>query len=293
MKDHILRNQIQSLNGGPQIKLFELRQELEREISKILDLDNFLSVKCKLLEPERTSAGFQPIKCKTFDNLDLYLRVTMENQLKQMCAMMIKSLYSIDTVFYDVSIGANFQKEINTLEFIAIDKDMNYLTEFIKKINKLMTCLIEKYGFTDIQLPPHIDICEFKETDGNTSFINDKFQNNIVLNVPVESPFIKWDPEIGRTETRWYVNGQMVGHGYEDETDYEKIKEVLDAQKQALNIQQANEMDYINWGMPRTVSWGMGVDLLTARYLSKPLTDITNPLGINYKRRTRNGTKNS
>ena len=288
MQDNILKNQIEALNGGKQINLFELRQELEQKISTILDLDNFQKVKCKIMEEERTSAGFKPIKCKTFDNLDLYLRVTMENQLKQICSIILKSIYSIDTVFYDVSPSANFQKEINTLELVTIHKDINYLIEFIKKINQLMILLKEKYELNSIQLPPTLDICDYKETDGNVNFVNSKFKNNIVLNVPVESPFIKYNPEIGRTETRWYVNGQMVGHGYEDEINYEKIKEVLDKQKNELNIKIANEMEYIKWGMPNTISYGMGIDLLIKKYYDiDKFINVTNSMGINYTKKLR------
>lgn len=275
-----------ALNGGDQLKVFRLKNELICGISALLDKDGFESVKCQVLEPERTGSAVPVFETKTrFGDEQLYLRITPENQLKQTAAMLLQSVYTIDHVFYNKHADAKHQPEFCTLEFVALDYSKQELLRFITRLSQISHDLCAKYNFETDQ-PKIPDIVDYSDLDRmNIKYQRriPEFKNTILTNVPVNSPFVRSNLNGVRTETRWYLNGSLTAHGYEDEVDPQKIQQALEKQKEENNCGDVNEMHYFKWGLPKSVSFGLGIDAMVCRYLNlEHMTLVTNPLGINY-----------
>ena len=59
--------------------------------------------------------------------------------------------------------------------------------------------------------------------------------------------------------------------------------EALKIQKRHNNLDGVNEMPYFKWGLPKTISFGLGIDAMICRYLNlERMSMASNPLGINY-----------
>ena len=168
---------------------------------------------------------------------------------------------------------------------MGVDYTKQELLRLITRISKVSYDLCEKYGFeTDMPREPEIiDYSDLESLNIKYQRRIPEFKNTILLNVPVNSPFIRCDEKGMRTETRWYLNGSLTAHGYDDEVNPDKINEALQKQKQDNQCDNVNEMHYFNWGLPKSVSFGLGVDALVCRYLNlQHMSLACNPLGINY-----------
>ena len=275
-----------ALNGGDQLKVFRLKNELIRGMSTLLDQDGFESVKCQVLEPERTGSAIPVFETKThFGNEPLYLRITPENQLKQTAAMLLKSVYTVDHVFYNKHADARHQPEFCTLEFVALEYSKQELLRFITRLSQISHDLCAKYGYQTekSKIPEIVDYTDLERMNIKYQRRIPEFENTILTNVPVNNPFVRSNLNGVRTETRWYLNGCLTAHGYEDEVDPQKIQQALEKQKEENHCDNVNEMHYFKWGLPKSVSFGLGIDALVCRYLNlEHMTLATNPLGINY-----------
>ena len=73
----------------------------------------------------------------------------------------------------------------------------------------------------------------------------------------------------------------MLGHGYKDEFNYDSLLSAVEIQKKELNLTDCNKMDYMNYGIPRTFSFGLGIDQLLYRFYNlEHIISISNPLGV-------------
>ena len=284
--------QINARNAGVQVKVYRLKNDLIRELSRILDEDGFEQVKCHVLEKERTASAIPPfITYEKSNTKPIYLRITPENQLKQTSAILLKSVYTIDSVFFNKDPGAKHQPEMCTLEFVALDYTEQEILAFMIKVNTIMNRLAKKYGFdTDnVDVPRVVDYNDLESLHIKYDRRIPEFRNTILINAPVNSPFVKVNSNGMRTEIKWYINGSLTGHGYSDETDCQQIKISLEQQKIANNLEQINEMSYFEWGLPKSVSFGLGIDALVYRYLNlEHMALASNPLGINYVNHRKN-----
>jgi hypothetical protein len=275
--------QINSRNAGKQIKLWRCQYEFKNRVVALLQSDNFLEYKCKSIEEKRTSAIRKPLSvCGENASKDLYLRITMENQLKQACSILLNSVYCLDNVFYDKMITSNVDREVCILEFVSLEYNSDDIIRFIKNLDSILRTLsndlgLENFGYS---VPNNLQIIDFNEL--NTNCINySKFKNAIITNVPANSPFIKINTSGERTETQWVVRGKMLGHGYKDEFNYTSLLSAVKIQKKELNLTDCNKMDYMNYGIPRTFSFGLGIDQLLYRFYNlEHIISISNPLGI-------------
>jgi hypothetical protein len=275
--------QVNSRNAGKQIKLWKCQYAFKNAITDLLKLDNFLEYKCKYIEEKRTSAIRKPLSvCGENISKDLYLRITMENQLKQACSILLNSVYCLDNVFYDKLITPNIDREVCILEFVSLEYDLDDILRFIKNLDSILRTLFNDLGLENFgySVPENLQIIDFKEL--NTNCINySKFKNTIITNVPASSPFIEINASGERTETQWIVRGKMLGHGYKDEFNYTSLLSAVEIQKKELNLTDCNKMDYMNYGIPRTFSFGLGIDQLLYRFYNlEHIISISNPLGI-------------
>ena len=206
----------------------------------------------------------------------------MENQLKQACAILLNSVYSLDTVFYDKFVNSNVDREVCILEFVSLEYDYSDLLRFIESLDSVLRTLfielnLDAFGYS---VPDTLQILDFNEFS-NDHVDYSELDNAIITNVPVNSPFIDLDSNGNRKEIQWIVRGKMLGHGYKDEFDFNALIPTVETQMKQLNLTDCNKMDYMNYGIPRTFSFGLGIDQLLYRFYNlEHIINISNPLGI-------------
>lgn len=270
-------------NNGKQIRLYYGKLFALSSIKKLLVSKDFLEIKCKSIEEKRTSAKRQPLEVTSI-HLDspLFLRITMENELKQTCAILLQSVFSIDNVFYDKMVTANVDREVCVLELVSIKHSTKDLIQLIVNIDTILREIFFRLKLSDFGyvLPDNITVIDYSELiDKNIDYT--KFQNTVMLNVPVSSPFIKQDESGLRTEFQWIVRGKMLAHGYDDEFEYKNLLTAVNCQKMHLGLDDCNQMEYMKYAVPRTTSLGLGVDQLLYRFWNlEHIINISNPLGI-------------
>lgn len=273
-------NQIQydAKNAGKQLFLLRGKLQILNSIKKILTSNNFLEINCKVIEEKRTSAKRQPLVISSIhNNAPLYLRITMENQLKQYCATLLNSVFSIDNVFYDKAITANVDREVCILELVSIEHSIDDLILFIVQIDNILRTTfaelnLDTFGY---KLPKDIEIIEY------ANLKDQDLENTLLKNVPIESPFVRQSSSGKRTEFQWFVRGKMLAHGYEDEFDYDNLLRAVINQKEALGLSECNQMDYMKYAVPQTTSLGLGIDQLIYRFWNiEHIINISNPIGI-------------
>lgn len=269
--------------GGKQISLWKCKENFKKFIKNSLNANHFIEIGCKSIELKRTSAARKPLHV-TGENTDqdLFLRITMENQLKQACSILLNSVYSIDNVFYDKSVTGNVDRELTILEFVSLEFDSNDIVEFIKTIECNLQTLYTELNLENLgySLPSSLKIIDYNELPiGNINY--ESFSNTVIKNVPVDSPFVEKDSSGKRNEIQWIVRGKMIAHGYKDETCYSSLLSTVKKQKEQLGITNCNEMDYITYAIPQTYSFGLGIDQLLRKFYNlENLVSISNPLGF-------------
>ena len=270
-------------NAGKQIRLYYGKLSALTSIKNLLVSKDFLEIKCKCIEEKRTSAKRQPLEVSSIhQDYPLFLRITMENELKQTCAILLQSVFSIDNVFYDKIVTANADREVCILELVSIKHSTQELIQLIINIDTILREIFSRLQLSDFGylLPSDITVIDYSELV-NKNIDYSKFQNTVISNVPVLSPFIKQDKFGLRTEFQWIVRGKMLAHGYDDEFEYQNLLSAVNYQKQQLGLDDCNQMEYMKYAIPRTTSLGLGFDQLLYRFWNlEHILNIFNPLGI-------------
>lgn len=271
-------------NGGKQISLFLARNSLIDSIKSFLRNMGYIEVPCKSIETKRTSAKRNPLKVTSLHQSEpMYLRITMENQLKQAASVLLHSVFSVDNVYYDKGSTPNADKEVLIMELVSVNQTTDDLIKFISDLDNTLREIFCSFNLSDFgyTLPNSMNIlnCNGKMPDDISIF-----QNTILTNVPVDSPFIKADNMGKRLEFQWIVRGKMIAHGYNDEFNYSNLLTAVEQQMHSLNLQDCNKMDYTRYGLPITTSLGLGIDILLKYFFNiEYLVNISNPLGFDYK----------
>ena len=270
-------------NSGKQIKLLQGKIRVLKLVKELLVNNGFLEIPCKCIEEKRTSAKRQPLTVSSIHNKkNLYLRITMENQLKQYCAILLNSVFSIDNVFYDKAVNANVDREVCILELISIEHTLDELVNLIVTIDNILRNIFVELNLInfDYSLPPEIEIIDYSNlNDGKIDYSS--FENTIIKHIPVNSPFVR-ESDFGiKTEFQWIVRGKMLAHGYEDEFEYDNLLKAVKIQETNLGLDNCNHMDYMKYAIPRTTSLGLGFDQLLYRFWNlEHIINISNPIGL-------------
>ncbi len=289
--DYRQREYLDARNGGFQIQILKYKRELINRIREILNSLGYLEATGLINTVEYYANGSnvrEAVIENRKNNVPRYLRITLENQLKQMTALTLHSTYAIDKVFRNMGEDSSHINEFLMLELVSISNDLNKLTDFVKQIDNLSKELAEKYKI--IISDKKLKIIDYKDiVDSKTEYeqLKKEFVNTIVLNFPCNSPFIKKDECDGlRKEVRWYVNGHFVSHYYSDENNMKNIDEVLEAQKLLGN--NINPLSYFEWGLPSTVSLGLSIDRWLQMLLDfENIVSVANPIGLDYPQKRR------
>lgn len=270
-------------NSGKQLQLFYGKLQVLNSIKKLLTSNHFLEVNCKIIEEKRTSAKRQPLTVTSIHkSIPLYLRITMENQLKQYCAVLLHSVFSIDNVFYDKAVTANVDQEVCILELVSIEHSVDELINLIVQIDNILRSTFFELHLMDFgySTPTNIEIIEYADLEDNNIEYS-AYQNTLIKHVPVNSPFVRQSDFGFRTEFQWIVRGKMLAHGYEDEFNYDNLLKSVNNQKKELGLDNCNQMDYMRYAIPRTTSLGLGFDQLLYRFWNlEHIINISNPIGI-------------
>lgn len=219
----------------------------------------------------------------------MYMRVTLENQLKQMVSILLKSVYSIDKVYRNMGEDSGHINEFLMFEFVSLNYSIDDIIQFVLSLDKEARSLINNYNLNINTLPKDIEIIKYEDLikKGFLEFsqIQKELSNTLILDFPCESPFIK-ETNGKKTEIRWYMNGKWISHFYDDENDYEKIKRSLEKQNNATNKENTNNLDYMSFGIPNTTSFGLSIDRWLQLFLDKQnINSIANPLQLDYVKR--------
>ena len=284
------KDYIEARNCGKQLIILQFKQELLKNIKNILDKKGFFDATTLLNTVEHYKNGSNIVDAEILDrdeNDPKYLRITLENQLKQMVGMMLKSCYGIDKVYRNMGEDNGHINEFLMMEFVSINLSIQEIINFVLQIDSLSSDISKEYELTTQTEP--IEIIDFNDLlKKNTAIeeIKNKLNNFLVLNYPCESPFIKKDEFGLSTETRWYMNGHWISHFYEDENNFEVIQKSLELQSSQTLKTDTNPLDYFKWGLPNTTSFGLSIDRWLQLLLNKEsISSIANPLQLDYMKR--------
>ena len=282
------KDYLNARNCGSQLTILKYKKEILKYIRDRLDSLNYFDSTGLLNTVEYYSNGGNISDAIIQDRSDKepkYLRITLENQLKQMTAVILRSTYAIEKVFRNMGEDKSHINEFLMLEMVSIEEDITQMINFVKELDRVSKELAETYKINisqkDLQIVDYTEIPSNRFETFRKSFIN-----TLVTNYPCESPFILKDENGMRKEIRWYINGHWISHFYRDENNYNNIKEILlSQQKQKESI---NPMSYIEWGLPSTVSLGLSIDRWLQMLLDiNNIKSIANPIVLDYPKTRR------
>ena len=285
------KNLIEARNCGKPLRFLEFKKDVLYKLKEILNNLNYFDATglTNTIEINSNGSGIKEAEIKNREDKDpKFLRITLENQLKQISALTLKSVYAIEKVFRNMGEDKNHINEFLMLEMVSLLENMSDVTTFVTNIDNSVKELAEKNKIliADNKLQI-IDYSEIDKSSINYEILRKSFLNTLVINYPCESPFIKKDEKDGlRKEVRWYVNGHWISHFYEDENNYNNIKEVLEKQKEKSIDKEINMLNYYEWGLPQSISLGLSID----RWLQilcnlENINSIANPLSLDYVKR--------
>lgn len=270
--------------GGDNLKNWEFRQELNKCIRNKLFECGFDEYCTPTLMEQRGSSMVSPLSTITQYQGEKYLKITHETQLKKVSYITLKSLFEIGYLSRNVNNGRDSLLNYLSLEAVAT-KELDFIlhdfyTYVLEKSIELCTAMnielrkgIEDYRIVDV-LGAYL--CTHKEFEATSFMIfYDKMKmeyikrNVIYLNAPVYTP-LAINSEFGvPLETKWYINGSSVGHGYFGETNADLLEEKFIQQQLALkskNIDAEIDDEFIKlvkYVGIETFSFNLGLD----RYL--------------------------
>ena len=293
VKQEILFN---ARNGGSQLFLLQYKKSIITKIKNVLEMDNFEDMTTLLNVVERHKNGSKVVDAEINNRNDKqprFLRITLENQLKQACAILLKSVYSIDKAFRNMGEDNGHLNEFLLLELISLDYKIDDMIKFIYKMDQIARN--EFYNFDNVEASfiSKLEIIDYNNIIKNGETIEDvnqQFENVLILNYPALSPFIRINSNGEQVEARWYMRGKYIGHFYEDENDFKQISELIKKQNILYNVEDEdiNTLEYFNWGLPETTSFGISIDRWLQLSLNEDnINTIANPLGLDYAKTKR------
>lgn len=291
--DSKTRDLIEARNGGKPIQMIKFKKDVVYNIKSMLNNKGFFDATglTNVVENQKNGSAVKEAKIESRrDNEPKYLRITLENQLRQISALTLNSTFAIDKVFRNMGEDRTHINEFLMLEMVALLNDITDMIEFVREIDNSTKEIADKNNI--YILDKKLEVIDYNEISASSleyDEIRKDFLNTLVINFPCASPFIKKDEQDQiRKETRWYVNGHWISHFYRDENELASINEVLDIQKEKCLDTEINNLGYYEWGVPSTVSLGLSID----RWLQmlcgiENINSIANPLSLDYVKRIR------
>ena len=123
------KNLIDARNCGRQLNLLSFKKDVIYKLKEILNNLNYFDATglTNTIEINSNGSGIKEAEIKDREDKEpRFLRITLENQLKQMSALTLKSVYAIEKVFRNMGEDKNHINEFLMLELVSLLEDNIY-----------------------------------------------------------------------------------------------------------------------------------------------------------------------
>lgn len=261
--------------------LFILRSKFISECRKFLEQNKFIEVDTPILQTIAGGALAKPFT--TYYNeyhTDVYLRIAPELYLKRLIIGGYERVFEVARCFRNECADWSHNPEFTQIEFYIAYMDYNDLMRFteemIKKVVKNVKgdLILEKDGqkidfSKKFQVKTFEEVSDKKMTDeafkeGVKKIINPTF----IINHPLDiSPLAKKNDEKTAQRFQLVVAGMEVINAYSELNDpidqKERFMEQSEMRKKGNKEASMADDDFVEaleYGMPPTAGWGLGVD---------------------------------
>lgn len=295
-KDILKLNRGMAILGRDNVKTWRFRSEFLNQIAALMvQLGMTRAYSSALMEYRGTSTA-TPFSCCGQFYEHAFLKITHEIELKKTCILTMQSVFDLAYVYRDTYRSTKHVPEIMLLEGVIVGNEVNNLVDLVRKIVELAILLARKYDVPyDVRFE-NIAIVDFSQMVDPTQedyqerfsrYSNDISTPTIVVNAPIESPFVRIDDTGTKHEVKFFVNHTSFYHGYADENTYEVLRDAFQSQQEAL-VQKgvpaelpSDYLELLKMGAPETYSFGFGIDrFLTHFLMSDSIQRIAYLLGI-------------
>ena len=277
---------INALNGGINLKYWEIKQRLLEEIRKFLINKSFIEVNTSILMDNRGTSMVNPMQVNSKYNGTKYLKITHELELKKLCYLTLKSLFEIGYVARDVYSTTKSANQYLAFELVAPSQNSLSAEELYLYVYEVAIELAKAYNITysdlfneiktvdvlKLYLSNHKKFNKVEFIEFYKKFLEEE-KNIIFLNAPVDTPLAK-ESEYGiPLETKWAIGQRGIGHGYYDQDEVTVIENLFKIQQEELRkhgIEATIDKDYLNvleYAGIDTKSLNIGIDRLLYKFL--------------------------
>lgn len=267
---------------NPEVKVkIQKRSEIIAQLRRLLWAEGFLEVETPILQPLPGGALARPfITHHNALNCDFYLRVAPELYLKRLLVAGFEKIYEIGRVFRNEGIDRDHNPEFTIFELYWAYQDWKGLMKFTEKLLKKFIPgmwqkityqeAIKKYAKKDIKKLRSEDIDEVFKKEVLPKIMKPTFITHYPKSL---SPFAKsLKNNLEFTERfQLIVDGMEIVNGWSELNDPQDQRERLVEQerKYRKGIQEVSRFDEdfleaVEYGMPPTAGWGIGLDRLVA-----------------------------
>ena len=140
------KNLIEARNCGKPLRFLEFKKDVLYKLKEILNNLNYFDATglTNTIEINSNGSGIKEAEIKNREDKDpKFLRITLENQLKQISALTLKSVYAIEKVFRNMGEDKNHINEFLMLEMVSLLENMSDVTTFVTNIDNSVKELAE------------------------------------------------------------------------------------------------------------------------------------------------------
>lgn len=278
--------------------VLEVRSEVLASIQSYLRSEGFTQVQTPIISSQKGGAAAEPFK---ISEERLWLRVAPELWLKRLVIGGMDRVYELGSSFRNEGVDATHNPEFTTCEFymaFASLEDLIYITkELFKSVANAVARKFPQYtsnadillgdwhildfvpalekatGYTldmnDIQGYCAKVGCECEPDDDDTKLLDrlcGKFlephcvEPTFIINHPsCLAPLAKQDREVSR-RFELLIRGREYVNAYEEEND--PNAQLFKLQAQNPEVPDRSYVEAMEWGLPPTGGWGVGIDRL-------------------------------
>ena len=281
---HLLNRPKKYIGTSKELReLLVKRHELEQIIRNVFLEEGFIQTDSRELLRYAGTSNIVPFKTKSIDGKELFLRFTMELELKRLICNTPLPLFEIGHLFRNMGISNRRTHEFKVLEAYAPYRNLSYGVSLIKKIMKQVT---EKFGIKDETIKEFemSDLFEkFKSQDKNPEETYSSEIKRSEKPVIVKYQFSHQASPLSKKHNNetvedvklfWRGMGTII-HINEEAGDYEDIKKKFNMQLKNLSGKRKDKSidkdflkDFAN-GMPPCLGIYISLDRMLAAIMNK------------------------
>lgn len=269
------------LNGGKAMALTILKQSILQYVDSFLFSHGINKVYTPITTPYRGTSIAEPQKAEGKYTGHRYIKITHEIGLKIISYLMLQSVYEIGYVCRDRYETQKNLNEFLTVEGIIIASENFNLADFFYNVWDNSIKIADSLGVAinnDMRTITRIDfcaeygskplVCDIAQCEALYKKIINANKHFIIVNAPIDSPFVYSNEGELPLETKWIYSGKGIGHGYNDEYRVENVYKAFECQKNLLaeqGVKAEMPLDYLeilsSAGIP-TNSFVIGIERL-------------------------------